>query len=76
MHTDLDFVLLNIDSEEELYRLMLHSPCAAHLLGLLAKADVDMALSNAQFKKKSRSATGKLQAIFNKQQRSSLSRDK
>ncbi|KAI9553784.1 hypothetical protein GHT06_019048 [Daphnia sinensis] len=76
VHTDLDFELLNIDSEEELYRLPMHFPCAAHLLSLLAKADADSALSNAQFKKKSKSAIGKLQGIFNKQQRSSLSKDK
>jgi len=41
---------LNIDSEEELHRLPMQSPCAAHL-SLLAKADVDSALWKAQFKK-------------------------
>jgi|688.fasta_scaffold592998_2 hypothetical protein len=77
VYTDLDFALLNLDTtEDDIYRLPMHSPCAAHLLSLLAKADAELALSDTQFKKKSRSAIGKLQALFNKQQRSSLSKDK
>jgi hypothetical protein len=77
VYTDLDFAILTLDTtEDDIYRLPMHSPCAEHLLSLLAKADAELALSDTQFKKKSRSAIGKLQALFNKQQRSSLSKDK
>ncbi|XP_045031061.1 uncharacterized protein LOC116932902 [Daphnia magna] len=61
-------------TEKERIKLPRHMRCSCHLLNLIATTDVSN-ISNAAFKKLKRRIEAKLQAIWNKQARSSLASD-
>jgi hypothetical protein len=67
---DLDSLLSNVTSYE--YELPCHLRCAAHALNLVSTSDADKAETDAAYKKISRSAFAKCQALWNKYGRSAL----
>lgn len=76
MEHNLDAILHDKDVEEDRFELPPHSRCAAHLLNLLSRKDVDMALEDSTFKAQAQSSVKKLQSLFNKQSRSPLNSEK
>lgn len=65
-----------LNDTEEGYSLPPHQRCACHTLNLVATRDIESALTQSEaFKKISRSTTGKCQALWNKQQRSTQASD-
>ena len=60
------------NSEHEEYDLPSHQRCACHTLQLTATGDADQAEENATYKKCSRSAFAKCQALWNQSSRSVL----
>ncbi|CAB4026702.1 transposase, partial [Paramuricea clavata] len=63
---------LDENSEHEDYDLPSHQRCACHTLQLIATGDADQAEENATYKKFSRSAFAKCQALWNLSSRSVL----
>ena len=57
------------------YNLPTHMRCAAHTFNLIASVDVNKALGNSNFKGLHRKVTAKAQALWNQQNRSSISAD-
>lgn len=53
-----------------------HIRCAAHTLNLVASVDTKLALEDSVYKKQSRMIDAKLQALWNSQNRSSLTADR
>lgn len=53
-------------------RLPKHERCAAHTLNLVATADADRALEDAQYKRIYTKVIAKCKAVWNKQQQSSI----
>jgi hypothetical protein len=63
------------DDEDEIYQLPRHQRCACHTLNLIATTDADKAEADAHYKKISRSAFAKCQALWNKYGRSTHAAD-
>lgn len=75
-HTVLIDITDILNDTEEAYSLPPHQQCACHTLNLVATRDIESALTLSEaFKKISRSTTGKCQALWNKQQRSTQASD-
>lgn len=75
-----DTVFINVTDilkeTEEDYSLPPHQRCACHSLNLVATRDIESALTQSEaFKIVSRSTTGKCQALWNKQHRSTQASD-
>ena len=66
---DVYSTLSDNDSQTE-YNLPRHQRCACHTLNLISTADADMAANDPHYKKVSRSAFAKCQALWNKYGRS------
>ena len=67
VHVDLSSIL-NVNVPD--YELPRHQRCAAHMLNLVSTTDADKAEADASYKKLSRSAFAKCQALWNKYGRS------
>lgn len=63
------------NDQEALYHLPRHFRCASHTLNLIVTKDAEEALKVASYKRVSRSTFAKLQALWNKQERSSTFAD-
>ncbi|KZR96349.1 Uncharacterized protein APZ42_009361, partial [Daphnia magna] len=58
---------VSLDAMESSYSLPIHRQCAAHLLNLMATADLEKKIVNKTYKRLLHSTDGKVQAACNKQ---------
>ena len=78
--TEIEFIeitpILNSNNADQEIQLPPHFRCAAHTLNLIAAKDIENASStNAAYKKVSRSTFSKCQALWNKQNMSTVASD-